>query len=116
MRPLLLLVATLLVTGNWVFADEEPNLDDLKTPNKILGGALTLEDVQHRETRGGELVYAPNSQIPYTGWVKSMWDNGQVRQLAHYKDGKLGGVVTVWHKNGQKKVEGHFKDGKGEGL
>jgi hypothetical protein len=59
-----------------------------------------------------KLAYAPNQQKPYTGWVKRMWSNGQIRTLIQLKDGKLDGLRTYWHKNGQKKFEENYKDGK----
>ena len=41
-------------------------------------------------------------QTPYTGWVKVMWGNEQVRLLSQYKDGKGDGLETSWYENGQK--------------
>jgi hypothetical protein len=92
------------------------DLDDPKPLDKILGGALPEESVQKRGPRGEQLVYALNSQVPYTGWVKNMWNSGQVRQLKHYKDGKREGLYTSWDENGEKKQKGTFKDGKQDGL
>ena len=77
----------------------DPDLDDPKALDKIAGDAVASEKLQQRGPDGEELSYAPNSQIPYTGWVKSMHKNGQVKALKHYKDGK-------------KECEFHYKDGK----
>ena len=52
----------------------------------------------------------------YTGWVKEIHDDGQVRMLIQFKDGKQGGLSTTWYENGQKQMEGNFKDGKEDGL
>ena len=52
----------------------------------------------------------------YTGWVKEMHDNGQIKYLEQFKDGKKHGLLTFWYENGQKKSEGNFKDDKKHGL
>jgi len=59
-----------------------------------------------------KLLYAPNEQKPYTGWIKEMYNNGQVKELVHYRDGKKDGLLTTWHDNGQKEGEVNYKDGK----
>ena len=116
------------------------DLHDPKTLNGIVKEALDADKLQWRGPKGEELAYAPNSQVPYTGWTNRMFDNGQVKSLAHYEDGKNEGVWTSWyesgqkmsdmqwdgigiasgfeteyHKNGQKSYEGHVKDGEREG-
>ena len=94
----------------------DPDLDDPKALDKIAGDAVASEKLQQRGPDGEELSYAPNSQIPYTGWVKSMYENGQVKTLTHCKDGKPDGLWTWWHENGQKSWEQTYKDGKWDGL
>ena len=89
----------------------DPDFDDPKTRDKIVGAALASEKLQERGPDGEELSYAPNSQIPYTGWVKKLYSNGQVESLAHYKDGEKDGLRTTWRENGQKETEAHYKDG-----
>ena len=53
---------------------------------------------------------------PYSGWVRIMYESGQVEELTRLKDGKEDGPWTTWHQNGQKASEGTFKDGKLDGL
>jgi antitoxin component YwqK of YwqJK toxin-antitoxin module len=48
----------------------------------------------------------------YTGWVKKMYDNGQIRVLMQVKDGKTDGLEMEWYSNGQKSSEETHKDGK----
>ena len=74
--------------------------------------AVDLDKLQGRGKDGERLVYALNEQTPYTGWVKQMWRNGQIRLLAQYKDGKKDGLGTEWCPNGQKKEEVTWKDRK----
>ena len=108
--PLLLLSFALLIGCG------KPNLDDPKTLDQILVEAIDEGELQERGKEGEELGYAPNSQTPYTGWVKGMYENGKVRYLLQVKDGKAHGLSTWWHDNGQKKGETNYKDGKEHGL
>lgn len=52
----------------------------------------------------------------YTGWAKRSHDNGQVKELAQYKNGKQHGVSTEWYENGQKRMERNYKEGNKDGL
>ena len=105
------LFTPLLIVGNG-----SPDLDDPETLDKIIAEAIDSDNLQKRVKEGEELLYAPNEQKPYTGWVKRMWDNGQVMHLYSYKDGKRDGLETEWYENGRKKWEGNFRDGKENGL
>jgi hypothetical protein len=92
------------------------DLDDKETRDKIIAEALDWDKLQKRGTKGEVLLYAPNDQTPYTGWSKLMYENGRIRMLAQFKDGKRDGLVTIWYENGQKQSEGNCKDGKQDGL
>lgn len=93
-----------------------PDLDNPETLDKILVEAIDEDKLQERGKEGEELLYAPNEQTPYTGWVKLMRDNGQVKFLVKVKDGKQDGLTTYWYENGQKIREENWKDGKQDGL
>ena len=88
------------------------DLDDPETRNKIIAGAIDWGKLQERGEKGEKLLYAPNEQTPYTGWAKEMWDNGRIRGLDQWKDGKWDGLGTQWYSNGQKEWEETWKDGK----
>jgi hypothetical protein len=92
------------------------DLDDPKVLAKITEQALPLVELQERGPKGEELLYPPNSQIPYTGWTKRVHDNGKVEMLSHYKDGKIEGPETRWHDNGQMSLKITYKNGRLEGL
>ena len=94
MKTILLLIASLLVTGNWVFADEEPNLDDPKVREKILKEAVLRDTLEERGPEGAKLFHASNRQTPYTGWCKRLYDNGKVKTLGHVRAGKADGPFT----------------------
>ena len=92
-----------------------PDLDDSKVLDRILAEAIDSR-LQERGTGDKKLKYAPNSEAPYTGWAKELWNNGQVKGLYQLKDGKREGFATAWHANGQKMAAGHFRDGKQEDV
>jgi antitoxin component YwqK of YwqJK toxin-antitoxin module len=101
MRIILVLVASLLVATNRVFANEKINLDDPKVREKILKEAVPTESLKERGPDGEKLVYQPGEQTPYTGWTKTIYPNGQVCMLGLFKDGKLEGLATEWNKEGK---------------
>ena len=90
--------------------------DDPETREKIIAEAIDYDKIQKRDKEGERLVYAPNKQTPYTGWSKLMYENGRIRMLAQFKDGKQDGLTTAWYENGKKWNEANFKDGKLDGL
>ena len=92
------------------------DLDDNETRNRIAAEAIDSGKLQKKGEEGDQLYYAPNQQTAYTGWAKSMHDNGQVQNLAQFKDGRRDGLLTAWHEDGHKMVEGNYKDGKEDGL
>ena len=113
MLPCLLLL--LLVTHLW--ADEaKPNLEDPATLEKILEQALDMSVMEKRGEEGEELFHAPDSQEPYTGWVKRMYKNGKVIYLLQIKDGEKHGLRPEWDVDGQKKRQTNYVDGKQHGL
>jgi antitoxin component YwqK of YwqJK toxin-antitoxin module len=93
-----------------------PDLDDKETLDGIIAEAIVWGKLQERAKEGEKLAYAPNQETPYTGWVKVMWGNEQVRLLAQYEDGKGDGLFTSWYEKGQKEMEGNVKDGKPDGF
>ena len=89
-----------------------PDLDDKETLDGIIAEAIDAHNLKKRGNKGEKLRYAPNEQTPYTGWTKGMYDNGQIRWLRQFKDGKRDGISRLWYSNGQKKSEANRKDGK----
>ena len=103
---------------------DSPSEEPSGTPNslsdadvkRLLKEAVEGDSIEGRDTIHGNLIYKTNESEPYSGWVKMMYDSGQVRGLAQFKDGKDYGLQTQWHENGQKEDETPFKDGKEDGL
>jgi hypothetical protein len=67
-------------------------------------------------TKRGRLYYKLDGSGVFSGWLKAMYDSGQLHELVRFKNGELDGIATKWHENGQKKGEATFKDGKKVGL
>ena len=107
MKKLVLLSAALLVAGCG---------ENAASDSAIKEAIEEAVDFQSLETRNG-LRYQVNESELYSGWAKRMYYlSEQIESLAHFKDGKLDGLMTTWHENGQKMGEGTFKDGKYDGL
>ena len=88
------------------------DLDDPETRKKITARAIVWRMLQRRGRNGKKLLYAPNQKKPYTGWGKAFHDNGQIRNLAQYKDGKKSGSARWWYRNEQKGSETTWMNGK----
>ena len=62
------------------------------------------------------LYYKPRSLEPFAGALIGRYDNGQLRFIGNYKDGKESGLWELYHKNGQLWEKGNYVDGKKDGL
>ena len=133
MRKVVLLFAALLVAGcgekrspegsDSTGESAEPSADAAKPSDNSVTLPLSDADVKRLlkeaverdslEERDG--LYYHNNE-PYSGWVKTMYDSGQVCTLAHLKDGKWDGPWLKWYENGQKLAERTLKDGRPDGL
>ena len=88
------------------------DLDDNETRNRIIAEAIDDDKLQKRGKKGEELWYAQNQQTPYTGWVKAMYDNGQIKGLGQSKAGKMWTAVG-WKPNGEKCPHTNVVNGNG---
>lgn len=139
MKISLFLLPLLLVLGGC------KKQSDVETPAQVARyvppeGALNGMRGPHSEVdvRAG-IYYKKGVQVPYSGILYGLYENGnaryqfrvkdgkpdgvseewdetgQKRQETHYVDGVLNGPILTWHKNGQKASEGAFKNGKPDG-
>jgi hypothetical protein len=58
-----------------------------------------------------DLFYLPNEDKPFTGRYETYYPNGNKKGVAHIKDGKFDGLMTLWDENGQKNYEKIIKNG-----
>ena len=68
---------------------------------KEIARSAVARGVDMRGMTGFELYCAPNTQTPYTGWVKRFHKNGRLRSLDQYKDGKMHGRKASWSDDGE---------------
>jgi antitoxin component YwqK of YwqJK toxin-antitoxin module len=117
MKKALLLFAALLVAGCGEKSSSEgsESLSDADV-ERLLKEAVDVDSLQERnDQEGNEVYFQPNESEPFSGWVKKMYDSGQVQALAQLKDGKPNGLLTEWYPNGQKEEEKTYKDGEEHG-
>jgi antitoxin component YwqK of YwqJK toxin-antitoxin module len=57
------------------------------------------------------VVKKGDNLTPYTGWVKWMYDNGQIKALWQVKDGKRDGLLISYNKAGTESSRTTYKDG-----
>ena len=111
---------------------------DLSDPEVLKDVTADAVDKSKLQDRSG-VTYLPNTQEPFSGYAKRAYENGQIKELAQFKngyivrikewsengtpkmevtlkDGELHGLETLWYKNGQKNTEVNYKDGKMDGL
>jgi antitoxin component YwqK of YwqJK toxin-antitoxin module len=114
---------------------EPPDLDDKAVLERILAEAIPRSQLEKRGEPGEELVYLPNEQSGYSGWVTGgsppdrlfrlrdgvldgpsteWYEDGQKQGERTYKDGVLNGPYTMWYQSGQQKSEGAYKDGESD--
>ena len=86
-------------------SDTPNSLSDADIERLLKEAVDVYESLEERD----DLIFQDNK--PYSGWVKELYDSGQVQLLAQAKDGKPDGPYTLWHENGQKMYESTFKDG-----
>lgn len=98
----------------------QPNLDKPETRERLLDQAVDLRALDIRDSATGEeLLYAPNQNRPYTGWVKgdgeSMDDWSVAGALVQFQRGKAHGLYISWYSDGQTKEKGRANNGKKQG-
>jgi len=63
----------------------------------------------------GLLGVALAADPPKDGVYVEKWPDGKLKLEAHYKDGKLHGLMRRWHENGQLAAQEEYENGKWEG-
>ena len=58
------------------------------------------------------IKYDQKTNKPIEGITQKFYENGQLNEQAHYKNGQLQGIWEEFHENGQLKVQRNYKDGK----
>ena len=92
------------------------DLDDSETRKRIIAWAVEEGELQKRGKNGEEIYYAHKGDKPYTGWVKATYENGQVKLLNQYAEGKLDGMFTTWRPNGRMESLETYREGMSHGV
>ena len=77
----------------------------------LVGCGEDIVDATKLQHRNG-LKYLPNQETPFSGRVESFYENGQKKEEATYKKGKVDGLRTHWYANGQKYFSSFSENGK----
>ena len=80
-----------------ILSDKDPDLDDPKVLESILGEAVVGAEVK-------------------TGWRRINHANGKVSSLSQFRDSRPNGLQAGWHENGQKRIRGRINGIKPDGL
>ncbi|MBO7098061.1 MAG: toxin-antitoxin system YwqK family antitoxin [Alphaproteobacteria bacterium] len=64
----------------------------------------------------GITVCTTRNFVPYTGIIKEEFNDGRLRVMAYFQNGKANGRRKEYYENGQLKEESFYKDGKMDGL
>jgi antitoxin component YwqK of YwqJK toxin-antitoxin module len=62
------------------------------------------------------LHYLLYEDAPFSGWYGQWDDNGTLRNLRRFSNGKPDGGIFSWRKNGDKFHQGKYKEGKKHGI
>ena len=88
--------------------------DESKQLKDLIEKAVPLETLKPNKSE--RVLCAPSGDVPYTGWIKKVGENGRIEVLGEFKEGKPNGMMTSWFENGRKLKETHFVNGKVHGL
>ncbi|MEC8243480.1 MAG: toxin-antitoxin system YwqK family antitoxin [Verrucomicrobiota bacterium] len=84
-----------LFIAGYVNSESKPDLTDTAPKKDRMKDAVEWSKLQNRN---GD-TYIPNTDKPYSGWAKQIYDNGQVKVLAEFTDGTAT-RLKQWQENG----------------
>ena len=85
--------------------EESPNLDNPKVLEKIVAQAVDVKKLESKRVKGYLILCVPETENPFSGWVKAQDDNGSIHELGKLNEGQKHGIWTTWKKNGKKHRE-----------
>jgi antitoxin component YwqK of YwqJK toxin-antitoxin module len=70
-----------------------------------------IKKIKYHDPNGGQkTIYKVTKSID-NETKKEYWDNGQIKSVEYYKDGKRDGIFSFYFENGQKRYEKYYKNG-----
>jgi len=122
---LVMMAAVVLVVGCGEAKQEAIDWDDNETRDKIIAEALEFgpHNMPDKELFWKDSILVPHfggrrklivksTKRLFTGWMKDMYDNGQIKSLEQCKDGLQDGLRIEWYSNGKKMYERNYKNRK----
>ena len=85
----------------------------------IILGLVAVSCDQTRIVNYDELtdfIYVKGETAPYTGTAQKYYENGELKQVSHFKGGKLNGHFIEYDEFGERFQEGQYIDGSREGT
>jgi DNA-directed RNA polymerase subunit RPC12/RpoP len=92
---------------------------DFTDPNSmaaVFGSAVSIDDIQERNKDGANLYFLPNSDLPFTGWIKKEPGHLKNNSLLHVTGGRLDGTWVKYFSNEQLQYKGLYKLGEKSGM
>ena len=83
---------------------------DLSDPDVIEDNTADTVEWSKLQDRGG-VIYLPNTDKPFSGFAKRVYENEQVEILAQFKDGYVA-RLKQWQKNGTPRWDVGYREGK----
>ena len=100
---------TILCLSTALAGCQKPDLEDPEVFDEIASGAINLSTLEAKRVKGLLVLCIPDTEKPYSGWVKENYDNGQLNSLGYLRKGAKYGLWTSWHENGRKLKEVRYK-------
>ena len=81
-------------------------------------GQVELKDIKEDKTEMADSYYGTYKYQgrPYTGKAFSFYEDGQIKSLRSFKNGRVNGLWIEWHPNGQMKFRGDRIENKADGV
>lgn len=71
-----------------------------------------LSSDQAFEQRGDQLMYG---DFPFSGYLDELYENGKIKSITGYLDGRRHDTAKTWYSNGKLKSMRYFTNGKKDG-
>ncbi len=88
---------------------------DPSSPEVLKDAVANAIDVSKLKPQGG-VFYLPNTQEPFSGFAKQLYESGQFKELTQLKNGKADGLYKEWYEDGSKLSECTYLNGKKNGT
>ena len=89
--------------------ENQVSVDDAKYFKSLLASAVLVSELK-KDVSGVNLFFLKESQEPFSGYYKVMYESGNPKMLCQIKDGQMNGNSTLWYKNGKVKMRQEFKN------